>query len=203
MECFCSSGVEAPTGFGGFPCGFPLNPQDGHRASRQRSPSHRPRPPGSREDRGVPLSGRAHAAAAQIRAALAATAGERRDWQDWGGRAGGRGGHLGLWVKTNGITFEGFRCTTHFRTYFGGDWDVHWGYGSFNPWPFGFGCGSVGVKGINKGCNKLPSSSLSIVWVCGCGSVFFLGRAWPLVLMAKYGVCVCVSVFFQGNVDNP
>ena len=22
------------------------------------------------------------------------------------------------------------RCTTHFRTYFRGDWDVHWGYGS-------------------------------------------------------------------------
>ena len=21
------------------------------------------------------------------------------------------------------------RCTTHFRTYFSGDWDVHWGYG--------------------------------------------------------------------------
>ena len=20
------------------------------------------------------------------------------------------------------------RCTTHFRTYFSGDWDVHWGY---------------------------------------------------------------------------
>ena len=40
--------------------------------------------------------------------------------------------HLGkkiwLWVKTNGIPFWG-RCTTHFRTYFTGDWDVHWGYG--------------------------------------------------------------------------
>ena len=21
------------------------------------------------------------------------------------------------------------RCTAHFRTYFSGDWDVHWGYG--------------------------------------------------------------------------
>ena len=21
------------------------------------------------------------------------------------------------------------RCTTHFKTYFSGDWDVHWGYG--------------------------------------------------------------------------
>ena len=33
-----------------------------------------------------------------------------------------------LWVKTNGIPFWG-RCTTHFRTYFSGDWDVYWGYG--------------------------------------------------------------------------
>ena len=23
------------------------------------------------------------------------------------------------------------RCTTHFRTYFSGDWDVHWGYRVF------------------------------------------------------------------------
>ena len=29
------------------------------------------------------------------------------------------------------------RCTTHFRTYFSGDWDVHWGYGlDFDPWPY-------------------------------------------------------------------
>ena len=26
-----------------------------------------------------------------------------------------------------GIPFWG-RCTIHFRTYFSGDWDVHWGY---------------------------------------------------------------------------
>ena len=32
------------------------------------------------------------------------------------------------WVKTNGIPFWGFRCTTHFSTYFSGDWDVHQGY---------------------------------------------------------------------------
>ena len=31
-------------------------------------------------------------------------------------------------VKANGMPFWG-RCTTHFRTYFSGDWDVHWGYG--------------------------------------------------------------------------
>ena len=39
-------------------------------------------------------------------------------------------------VKTNGIPFWGFRCTTHFRTDFSGDWDVHWGYDlDFDPWP--------------------------------------------------------------------
>ena len=28
------------------------------------------------------------------------------------------------------------RCTTHFRTNFSGDWDVHWGYNlDFDPWP--------------------------------------------------------------------
>ena len=28
--------------------------------------------------------------------------------------------------------------TTHFRTYFSWDWDVHWGYDlDFDPWPFG------------------------------------------------------------------
>ena len=33
-----------------------------------------------------------------------------------------------LWVKTNLVPFWG-GCTTHFRTYFSGDWDVHWGHG--------------------------------------------------------------------------
>ena len=29
------------------------------------------------------------------------------------------------------------RCTTHFRTYFSGDWDVHCGYDmDFDPWPY-------------------------------------------------------------------
>ena len=38
-------------------------------------------------------------------------------------------------VKTVlGHHFGGFRCTTHFRTYFSGDWDVHWGYDlDFDP----------------------------------------------------------------------
>ena len=41
-----------------------------------------------------------------------------------------------LLVKTNGTIWG--RCTTHFRTYFSGDWDVHWGYDlDFDPWPYG------------------------------------------------------------------
>ena len=35
-------------------------------------------------------------------------------------------------VKTNGIQFWG-GCTTHFRTYFSGDWDVHYGHVIFKP----------------------------------------------------------------------
>ena len=50
--------------------------------------------------------------------------------------------YVAVVVKTNGIPFWG-RCTTHFGTYFSGDWDVHWGYDlDFDPWPclrcFGF-----------------------------------------------------------------
>ena len=44
-------------------------------------------------------------------------------------------------------TVLGSRCwlvgefTTHFSTYFSGDWDVHWGYDlAFDPWPYPF-CG--------------------------------------------------------------
>ena len=35
-----------------------------------------------------------------------------------------------LWAKTVlGFHFGVGEFTTHFRTYFSGDWDVHWGYG--------------------------------------------------------------------------
>ena len=34
-----------------------------------------------------------------------------------------------LWVKTNGIQYWLVGEFTHVRTYFSGDWDVHWGYG--------------------------------------------------------------------------
>ena len=44
------------------------------------------------------------------------------------------------WTYDSGSTpmvpFWG-RCTTHFRTYCSGDWDVHWGYDlGFDPWPY-------------------------------------------------------------------
>ena len=46
--------------------------------------------------------------------------------------------------KPMGSHVWGFRCTTYFRTYFSGDWDVHWGYElDFCPWPSGRGCQSV------------------------------------------------------------
>ena len=47
------------------------------------------------------------------------------------------------------------RCTTHFRTYFSGDWDVHWGLTDlgFDPWPFG-------SKGTGRGfCAQCLCSS--------------------------------------------
>ena len=35
------------------------------------------------------------------------------------------------------------RCTTHFRSYFSGDWDVHWGYGILTK-------GHVGNRGVDR-----------------------------------------------------
>ena len=42
------------------------------------------------------------------------------------------------WVKTNGNYYLGVgEFATHFRTYFSGDWDVHWGYDlGFDPRPY-------------------------------------------------------------------
>ena len=58
-------------------------------------------------------------------------------------------GDVLIWlrVKTNGIPFWG-RCTTHFRTYFSGDWDVHWGYGILTH-------GRLGVVS-KSGFSKMP-----------------------------------------------
>ena len=47
--------------------------------------------------------------------------------EDMRGLCGGLWGTpIWPWVNTNGIPFWG-RCTTHFRTYFSGGWDVHRG----------------------------------------------------------------------------
>ena len=48
-----------------------------------------------------------------------------------------------LWVKSNGIPFWG-RCATPFRTYFSGDWDVHWVRFGFDPWPNWALCAAFG-----------------------------------------------------------
>ena len=45
------------------------------------------------------------------------------------------------------------RCTTHFRTYFSWDWDVHWGYDlDFDPWLYGVNLnkGSSGGEHVVK-----------------------------------------------------
>ena len=39
--------------------------------------------------------------------------------------------YMAVVVKTNGVPFWG-GCTTHFRTNFSGDWDVHWGLTDFD-----------------------------------------------------------------------
>ena len=50
------------------------------------------------------------------------------------------------------------RCTTHCRTYFSGDWDVHWGYDlDFDPWPI---CetGKVRANHTSNGAVSLAST---------------------------------------------
>ena len=53
------------------------------------------------------------------------------------------GSHLGytenirLWLsKPRGSPSGVGEFTTHFRTYFSGDWDVHWGHGILTPWQY-------------------------------------------------------------------
>ena len=44
---------------------------------------------------------------------------------------------LAVVVKTVLGSHVGVGFTTHFRTYFSGDWDAHWGYDlDFDPWPY-------------------------------------------------------------------
>ena len=45
----------------------------------------------------------------------------------------------GCGSKPMGSHFGVGEFTTHLKTYFGGDWDVHWGYDfDFDPWPHCF-----------------------------------------------------------------
>ena len=54
-----------------------------------------------------------------------------------------------LWVKISGIPFWLVgEFTTHFGIYFGGDWDVHWGYDlDLDPWPYESYCKSRQILG--------------------------------------------------------
>ena len=68
------------------------------------------------------------------------------------------------WVKTNGIPFWGVRCTTHFRTYFSGDWDVRWGFDlGFDPWPHG----EVRAPCLGEPSGELPKSGKRRDWGTG------------------------------------
>ena len=71
--------------------------------------------------------------------------GEAQEWEAFGtdrskSVRGGGGlvrAEMAVVVKTVlGCHFGVGELTTHVRTYFGGDWDVHWGYDlGFDPWP--------------------------------------------------------------------
>ena len=49
--------------------------------------------------------------------------------------------------------------TTHFRTYFSGNWDVHWGLTDldFDPWPcVGVGSQVLYPRSVNKETDGIP-----------------------------------------------
>ena len=63
------------------------------------------------------------------------------------------------------------RCTTHCRTYFSGDWNVHWGR-AFDPWPYilSLCSGSVSifehkaqVHAFLNGVNSISSSMTEVL----------------------------------------
>ena len=63
--------------------------------------------------------------------------------------------------------------TTHFRTYFSWDWDVHWGYDlDFDPWPLCVCVCVCCVQVLSGGC--LTWRSLALAWadvrsrICAC-----------------------------------
>ena len=76
------------------------------------------------------------------------------------------------------------RCTTHFRTYFSGDWDVHWGYGVLTHGHMGLSQkGTLTFGGWRSDLNGLPQShaqvkSLGFLHFCAGGvSVKILGSS--------------------------
>ena len=74
--------------------------------------------------------------------------------------------------------------TTHFRTYFSGDWDVHWGYG-FEPWPWDF----IPVGKANSEEVKRPLAT------------YQLGRSsrldWSIQFEREFGTSNMAVVFFS------
>ena len=95
------------------------------------------------------------------------------------------------WVKTNGIPFWG-RCTTHFRTDFSWDWDVHWGYRLLTAFFFPkeklwLPCpGPLERCGAGLGCQKGSG---------GCWG--WLGM--PPELMFFFWGCCCVLLALEGG----
>ena len=112
------------------------------------------------------------------------------------------------------------RSTTHFRTYFSGDWDVHWGYDlGFDPWPFDTlpyglknpGAGRLGGAGRPKLLRALcgpagwlagGSAGLSQRAVArGCGSnLDRRGKPQVLVHVSTYLGNPCWYRFFEPHV---
>ena len=82
-----------------------------------------------------------------------------------------KGDHLfiWLWVKANGIPFWAGEFTTHFRTYFSGDWHVHWGQPIwiFDPWPIVWASGATlsrAASGVQDQTSKRPQH---LDWMTG------------------------------------
>ena len=65
------------------------------------------------------------------------------------------------------------RCTTHFRTYFSGDWDIHWGY------DLGFGTWLVSLGASTR---RLPQGSAA-------DAAPLLGAGWEAIWTVPLAFC--------------
>ena len=108
-----------------------------------------------------------------------------------------------LWVKTNGIPFWG-RCTTHFRTYFSGNWDVRWAYGILAHGHLGrsvFGVKGQPIKGtVLVGWFERENKRTHIFLVCPSKKArlsFFYDR-----LCMKQNLNKCFSVCQASTLKN-